>query len=110
MLDEIEKHDDIYGTQFLYSVYLLTFLFQAKIKIFPHNDPQKNFSWFIDVLFSLYGFLLEQAGKKSDTNVIQAYKNYLLKEHIEVLFMLYYFYQYAAQSLDIPHVQLQQFY
>ncbi len=94
----------------MYAVYLLTFVFQAKIKIFPYDDPQKNFSWFIEVLFSLYTFLLDQSGKKYDATIIQAYKNFLLKEHLEVLFMLYYFYQFAAKSLDIPHVQLQQFY
>jgi hypothetical protein len=110
IIDEVEKHGDDYGIQFLYAVYLLTFIFQAKIKIFPHDNAKENFSWFIEILFTQYMFLLEQSGKKFDPKIVADIRKTLLQDHLEVLFMLYYFYQFAAQSLDVPQVQLSQFY
>lgn len=110
IIDEVEKHDDSYGIQFLYAVYLLTFVFQAKIKVFPFDNAKDNFARFIEILFTQYTFLLDQSGKKYDPAVIADFRKSLLQDHLEVLFMLYYFYQFAAKSLDVPQVQLQQFY
>lgn len=36
---------------FLFTIYLLTFLFQARLKVFPTGDDKENYSWFIDLFF-----------------------------------------------------------
>lgn len=99
-----EIYDDNYTMQFLYAVYLMTFVLQAKIKQFPYETQEENFNWLLEVLFSLYIFLLEQSGKKRTLQNVYAIKKQLLQEHIAVFCMLYQFYQYAAKSLDVPGI------
>ncbi len=106
----IDEEEDFYWAQFLYTIYLLTFIFQSRLKVFPWPDIQRDFSWFIEVLFSLYEFMLVQSWKKYTKSIVEKYKMFMLKTNMHVLFMLYYFYKYSNQILDIPGVQLQQFY
>ena len=114
--DMSEKYEDHYTLNFVYTVYLLTFIFQGKIKQFPHKKPttskqkEENFTRLITLFFSFYQFLLEQTGDAFDRATIRQIKQEFLKDHIEVFFMLMYFYEYAAKSLDTPWVTPQQFF
>lgn len=105
-----EEYEEYYTVQFIYAIYLLSFIFQAKVKQFPNLSREDNFTWFIELLFSLYIFLLDQSGKKYSLETVQAIKQHLLKEHIALFFSLYYFYMYCADSLDIVGVNTQQFF
>ncbi len=105
-----EEYEEYYTIQFIYAVYLLSFIFQAKVKQFPNLSREDNFSWFIEVLFSLYTFLLDQTGYKYSKDIVQNIKQHLLKEHISLFFALYYFYIYCANSLDVIGVTNQQFF
>lgn len=111
-----EEYEEHYTLNFVYAVYLLTFIFQWKVKQFPHIHPrttkekESNFSRFIQLFFSFYQFLLEQSGKVFDRTTITQIKKQLLKDHMELFFMLQYFYQYAAKTLDLPWVTIQQFF
>ncbi|MBP6086448.1 hypothetical protein KA478_04705 [Patescibacteria group bacterium] len=109
-VDIFEEYDEYYTIQFLYAVYLLTFLFQAKCKVFPSDNVKENFSWYVEVLFSLYEFLLDQSGKKYLPEDVKTIKAKLLQNHIDIVFMLFYFYTYASKSLDMPGIQPSQFY
>lgn len=114
--DMSDEYEDHYTLNFVYTIYLLTFIFQAQIKQFPYQKPttkkqkEENFTWFISLFFSFYQFLLEQTGKVFDTATIRQIKQQFLKDHIEVFFMLMYFYEYTARSLETPWVTPQQFF
>lgn len=77
-----------YYLNFLYAVFLLSFVFLARLKIFPYKDREKNYNWFIETMFSFYEFVFQQTGKKVDPVIIKALKKELLNQ-IEVFLMLF---------------------
>lgn len=80
-----------YFYNFLVTVYILTFVFSARIKQFPYqNNDKKNYAWFLDVFFSFYSLTLRRSQKEWDFNkeVFLELKKHLLQE-IHVFFMLY---------------------
>lgn len=103
-LDVSEKYEQYYTTQYIYAVYLLTFVFESRMKQFPSGTQKEQFSWFIDVFFSFYEHVLSQTGKKVSPRIVSEIKQHLLTEHIELFFWLYYFYRYAGESLHIHDV------
>ena len=38
----------------LYAFYLLTFIFASRIKVFPQQDEESDFQWFVDLYFNFY--------------------------------------------------------
>lgn len=114
--DMSDEYEDHYTLNFIYAIYLLTFVFQAQIKQFPHKEPKSskeiedNFTWLIALFFSFYHFLLGQSGKVFDTATIRKIKQQFLRDHIEVFFMLMYFYQYAGRSLETFWAKAEQFF
>ena len=81
-----------YYLNFLYTVFLLSFVFLSRIKIFPFTDREKNYNWFIDTFFSFYEFVFQQTGKKIDQNIMKSIKKELLNQ-IELFFLLFAVYQ-----------------
>ncbi len=77
-----------YYLNFLYTIYLLSFVFLSRIKIFPHKDREKNYNRFIDILFSFYEFVFQQTGKKIDPVIIKSLKKELL-DQVELFFLLF---------------------
>ncbi len=77
---------------FLYTVYLLFFVFSAKIKNFPYQSKEKNYNWFIELFFNFYEFILKQSGEKIDQNNLKDIKKKLLAQ-VELFFFLFYSYQ-----------------
>lgn len=80
-----------YFTSFLTCIYLLTFVFTARIKVFPTMSKEKQYAWFIEVLFSFYDLTLQQYGVESRKHR-KAIRTALL-QHIHLFFMLFYCYQ-----------------
>lgn len=109
-LDISERYERHYALHFIYAVYLLTFIFQSKIKQFPYANEKQNFAWMVDLLFSFYELLLEQSEDWFTQDTIKDIKASLLREHMELFFMLLYFYQYTSRSLDVAGVTQQQFF
>ncbi|MBO4516929.1 hypothetical protein J5751_05930 [bacterium] len=66
MNDIFTDYDDAYFINFIFAVYLLNFVFLSRIKVFPCNDKQKNFNWFIEVFFNFYETIFHQSGQKFD--------------------------------------------
>ncbi|MFA5748109.1 MAG: hypothetical protein WC872_03255, partial [Candidatus Absconditabacterales bacterium] len=81
-----------YYLNFLYTIYLLSFVFISRIKVFPFKDKEKNYNWFVDVFFSFYEFVFNQTGKKIDNKILNQLKKELLNQ-VEVFFLLFEFYK-----------------
>jgi hypothetical protein len=60
------KYPNEYFLNFLFTIYLLNFVFLAKIKVFPFEDMQKNYNRFIEILFNFYEVIFEQSKHKLD--------------------------------------------
>jgi len=82
------KYPNEYFLNFMFAIYLLNFVFLARIKVFPYEDKQKNYNWFIDVLFNFYQTVFQQSWQKIDFGIFEELKIELLWE-IDVLFLLF---------------------
>ena len=85
-------YDDAYFINFIFTVYLLNFVFLSRIKVFPYNDKQKNFNWFIDVFFNFYETIFHQSGQKFEIEKFEKLKKELLSE-VDIFFLLFDHYQ-----------------
>ncbi|MBP6910839.1 hypothetical protein KBC03_04600 [Patescibacteria group bacterium] len=94
---------------FLFTIYLLTFLFQARLKVFPSHDEKENYSRFIDLFFSFYKVVLDQAGIEIGLIELDGLKQKLL-QHIQVFFMLFYVYQSIGTCIQPYGVSEKEFY
>ncbi len=81
-----------YYINFLYTVFLLSFVFLARIKIFPYTDREKNYNRFVETMFSFYEFVFQQTGTKANPAIIKSLKKELLNQ-IELFFLLFATYQ-----------------
>ncbi|MCX6824875.1 MAG: hypothetical protein NTY80_01505 [candidate division SR1 bacterium] len=77
-----------YYLNFLYTIFLLSFVFLSRIKVFPYTDRETNYNWFVETMFSFYEFVFQQTGKKADPVIIKTLKKELLN-HIELFFLLF---------------------
>ena len=107
--DIFSKYPDDYLINFLYAIYLLTFVFLARIKIFPHKKKQENYNRFIEVFFSFYRFVFEQTWKNIDENIFKKIQKELLSQ-IEIFFMLFYYYQKINWLLYSDQISSNDFY
>lgn len=107
--DIFSKYPDDYHINFLYAIYLLTFVFLARIKIFPKNNKQEDYNRFIEVFFLFYRFVFEQTWKNIDENIFKNIQKELLGQ-IEIFFMLFYYYQKINWLLYSNQVSQNDFY
>ncbi len=98
-----------YYLNFLYTVFLLSFVFLARIKIFPHKDREKNYNRFVETMFSFYEFVFQQTGKKIDPVIIKKLKKELLNQ-IELFFLLFAVYKDFNTIFVHPQVNDKDFY
>lgn len=90
--EQFRKYPQEYFLNFLYTCYLLIFIFAAKIKTFPFTTKQENYNRFIEVFFNFYGFIFGQTGQKIDKEQLVKIKKELSQES-EIFFCLFYTYQ-----------------
>ena len=74
----------------VYAFYLLTFLFAARIKVFPWIDEKSDFQWFVDLYFNFFEIVTSQLKHKITKEVIQNLKTKMLV-HIDIFFMMFYY-------------------
>ncbi len=86
--ESFAKFPKKYFMSFLTSVYLLTFVFTARIKVFPSKDKEATYAWFIEVFFNFYDLTLQQYGIESRKQR-KAIRTVLLQQCIHVFFMLF---------------------
>lgn len=82
------KYSNEYFLNFLFTIYLLNFIFLARVKVFPFNETEKNYNRFIDVLFNFYDLIFEQSTDKIDPWFIEEIKREILWE-IDLLFLFF---------------------
>jgi hypothetical protein len=88
-----------YFTQLIYNVYLLSFTFASRVKVFPSNKEQENYNWFIDVFFSSYKVTFEQLQVKISKKEFEDVKKTLLQE-TPFFFLLFHFYKKLNTLLE----------
>ncbi len=95
-----ENKENFYFLHFIYSIYLLSFMFASKIKVFPYKDKNENFKRFIEVFFNFYNFINKQFWKNHSKKIWEDIKKKLIKE-VDVFFMLFSFYKKMNTFLNI---------
>lgn len=90
--ESFAKFPKKYFMSFLTSVYLLTFVFTARIKVFPTKNKEATYAWFIEVFFNFYDLTLQQYGIESRKHR-KTIRTLLLQQCIHVFFMLFVTYQ-----------------
>ncbi len=122
--DTFEKYDSFYFVDFLYAVYLMSFVFLGRTKIFPIQDKEASFNWFVEVFFNFYAYVLEQGesivvkndktnDKKIDKRDWKVSFNALKKEllgHVDIFFMLFHFYKKLNSLFENQEFSDQEFY
>lgn len=89
-LYEAFDKDEALFVDALYTFYLLTFLFAARIKVFPWKDEKSDFQWFVDLYFNFYEIVISQLKHKVTKKWIQELRTKMLNQ-IEVFFMMFYY-------------------
>ena len=54
LYDAFDKWEESVFVDALYTFYLLTFLFAARIKVFPWVDEKSDFQWFVGMFFPIF--------------------------------------------------------
>jgi hypothetical protein len=90
--DLFDEYKNTYFINFMFTVYLLNFVFLSRIKVFPYKDRQKNFNRFIDVFFNFYITIFQQSGETFDIDQFMELRKNLISE-IDIFFMLFEHYQ-----------------
>jgi hypothetical protein len=62
----------------LFAIYLLNFVFLARIKVFPFLNEQKNYNRFIETFFNFYETIFQQSAQKIDKDIFEEIKKELL--------------------------------
>ena len=88
----MEESPHYYFRQLIYAVYLLTFTFAWRIKVFPSKNDQENYNWFIDVFFDFFRVTFDQLQSKITEEDFNNVKKSLLQE-TAFFFLLFHFYK-----------------
>lgn len=81
-----------YFVQLIYAVFLLTFTFASRVKVFPSENDQENYNWFVEVFFDFYQITFEQLQTKITKSDFITVKKALLQE-TAFCFLLFHFYK-----------------
>ena len=90
LYESFDKEEENIFVDALYTFYLLTFLFAARIKVFPWIDEKSDFQRFIDLYFNFFGIVTSQLKHKVNKESIQKLRTKMLL-HIDVFFMMFYY-------------------
>jgi len=90
LYDAFDKWEESVFVDALYTFYLLTFLFAARIKVFPWVDEKSDFQWFVDLYFNFFEIVTSQLKHKISKENIQKLRTKMLV-HIDIFFMMFYY-------------------
>jgi hypothetical protein len=90
-----EKENQLF-VDCLYAFYLLSFLFTARIKVFPGKSDQEDFNWFVELFFDFYGVILVQLKHKVSKEQFAQLRKKLITQ-LEIFFLMFYFYRRVNQ-------------
>lgn len=106
--DIFSKYPKEYFINFIYSTYLISFVFLARIKNFPETNEQEKYNRFIETFLSFYKFVTEQTWKNIDKSIFLDIKKSLLWQ-IDLLFLLFHYYQNINLLLKNDRISDQEF-
>jgi len=90
LYEAFDKWEESVFVDALYTFYLLTFLFAARIKVFPWVDEKSDFQWFVDLYFNFFEIVTSQLKHKISKENIQKLRTKMLV-HIDIFFMMFYY-------------------
>jgi len=90
LYESFDKEEENIFVDALYTFYLLTFLFAARIKVFPWIDEKSDFQWFVDLYFNFFEIVISQLKHKITKDSIQKIRTKMLV-HIDIFFMMFYY-------------------
>ena len=90
LYEAFDKWEENIFVDALYAFYLLTFLFAARIKIFPWVDEKSDFQRFVDLYFNFFEVVVSQLKHKITKEHIQRLRTKMLV-HIDIFFMMFYY-------------------
>ena len=88
--DAFEDWEESIFVDALYTFYLLTFLFAARVKVFPWLGEKEDFQWFVDLYFNFFEVVTAQLKHKIKKWYVQQLKTKMLV-HIDIFFMMFYY-------------------
>jgi hypothetical protein len=94
--DIFREYSPEYYLNFLYTIFLLHFVFLSRIKIFPSENRETNYNRCIDVFFSFYTYVFQQTGQTPDPKLVLEIKKTILNQ-TEIFFMLLSIYEHCNQ-------------
>ena len=99
---------EYYFVQLIYTVFLLSFTFVSRVKVFPSEHDQENYNWFVEVFFDFYKITFEQLQTKISDSDFFAVKKSVLQE-TAFCFLLFHFYKklnslLAGKSSDTDYL------
>lgn len=99
---------EYYFVQLIYTVFLLSFTFVSRVKVFPSEHDQENYNWFVEVFFDFYKITFEELQTKISDSDFFAVKKAVLQE-TAFCFLLFHFYKklnslLAEKSLDTDYL------
>lgn len=104
-----QKRPHVLFSSFLKTIYLLVYIFCARIRVFPSDSLEKSYNRFIVLFFSFR----EHSLKQDDINVSpkqrKALKHELLK-YMEVFFTLFHMYRYISDMFAYKGMHDPEFY
>lgn len=104
LYDAFDKWEENILVDALYTFYLLTFLFAARVKVFPWVDEKSDFQWFVDLYFNFFEMVTSQLKHKITKEQIQKLRTKMLV-HIDIFFMMFY-YERRVNALYIDSANL----
>lgn len=107
--DSFIKYPQEYFLNFLYTCYLLIFVFAARLKSFPFQTKQENYNRFMELFFNFYAFIFSQSGQKIDETEFKELKKNVSKQ-IDLFFFLFYTYQKFAKVFSREEIPSKDFY
>lgn len=86
----INSKEHWYLNHLLFSLYVITHVFAARIKQFPEQDDNVSYQWFIDIWFNYYDLILQHNSQQQpyDQDIVQQIKD-RIRSQIELWFWLY---------------------
>ena len=95
--DIFRSYPPEYYLNFLYTIFLLHFVFLARVKIFPSEHRETNYNRCIDVFFAFYAYVFQQTGQSADPKLLLEIKKTILNQ-TEIFFVLLSTYQHCNQA------------
>jgi len=102
LYDSFDQQEESFFVDALYTFFLLTFLFAARIKVFPWVDDKSDFQWFVDLYFNFYEVVVWQLRHKITKEHITHLRSKMLT-HIDIFFMMFY-YEKRVNCLYLNHL------